>query len=103
MAAGELHWLRPGSYPAQDSQTDDDDRRDRDQEDAAQVHASFLPARTSRSMGSRRRRLPVAAKMALARAGGPATVPVSPMAPRASPLGITCTSMGGVSSIRSIR
>ena len=63
---------------------------------AETAHAGFLPARTSRSMGNRRSAMPVAAKIALRKAGGPAVAPVSPMPPGASPLFTTCTWIGGV-------
>src|ERR1700677_3619034 len=49
---------------------------------------AFLPASTSRSTGSRRSAMPVAAYRALRNAGGPAVVPVSPMPPGGSPLAI---------------
>jgi hypothetical protein len=66
-------------------------------------HAGFLPDSTSRSMGSRRNLIPVAANKALASAGGAAVVPVSPIPPGAYPLLMRCTSICGISLIRSIR
>jgi hypothetical protein len=50
------------------------------------THAGFLPARTSRSIGSCLKRIPVAAKTAFARDGAAATVPGSPIPPGASSL-----------------
>ena len=47
------------------------------------------------SIGSLRRRLPVAAKTALTTAGAIVAVPGSPMPPGASPLGTMCTSTFG--------
>jgi hypothetical protein len=53
---------------------------------AAAAHAGFFRASTSRSTGSRRNLMPVAANSALHSAGGAAVVPVSPIPPGASPL-----------------
>ena len=49
------------------------------------AHA-FFPAISARSIGSRRNATPVAAKMALRKAGGPPLQPASPMPPGGSPL-----------------
>jgi len=54
-------------------------------------------------IGSLRSRLPVAAKIAFATAAAVAAVPGSPIPPGASPLFTICTSIGGVSLIRSTR
>src|SRR5215469_12757734 len=54
------------------------------------------------AIGIRRRRLPVAAKIALAMAGTIADVPGSPMPPGGSEFFTTCTSMIGASLMRSI-
>jgi hypothetical protein len=54
------------------------------------------------STGSFRRRLPVAAKIALVTAGTMSEVPASPMPPGDSWLGTICTSTSGASFIRRI-
>jgi hypothetical protein len=54
------------------------------------------------STGIFRKRLPVAAKIALATAGTIAEVPASPMPPGASELWTICTSIAGASFMRSI-
>src|SRR6266700_1940370 len=59
--------------------------------------------RSCRSNGSVRMRLPVAAKTALASAGAVTAVPGSPIPPGASLLRTRCTSIAGVSLIRSTR
>src|SRR3974390_490085 len=67
------------------------------------VHALVLLAKRSRSTGRRFSATPVAAKIALRSAGGPAVVPASPRPPGGSPLLIKCTSIFGIWSMRSIR
>jgi hypothetical protein len=61
-------------------------------------HADF---KTAVSTGSLRRRLPVAAKIALVTAGAIVAVPGSPIRPGASVLSTRKTSMAGASLIRS--
>lgn len=56
-----------------------------------------------RPTGSRRMRLPVAAKMALARAGATGGTPGSPTPVGASVLGTMCTSTAGASPMARIR
>src|SRR5262249_59495786 len=80
-----------------------DDQKDPDGPFAPAAHAFFPPARRSRSIGRRRRAMPVAARMALRSAGGPPFAPVSPMPPGGSPLLMTFTSMGGPWWMRSMR
>ena len=53
--------------------------------------------------GNCRMRLPVAANIALATAGGPTGVPGSPTPVGASPEGTICTSIAGISFMRSTR
>ena len=55
------------------------------------------------SIGMRVSCTPVAAKTALATAGCTITVPGSPMPPEFSPLGTICTSIEGISSMRTMR
>src|ERR1700730_17167964 len=57
---------------------------------------------TAVSIGSFRRRLPVAAKTALVTAGTMAEVPASPIPPGGSELCTICTSIAGASLMRSI-
>ena len=61
------------------------------------TYAKLLPT------GSRRTRLPVAAKIAFANAGASGGTPVSPIPSGASVLGTTYTSISGASLIRSTR
>src|ERR1019366_3549162 len=67
------------------------------------VHAVRRPARMSRFTGNSRRRMPVAAAIALTSDGGPAVQPGSPMPPGAPLLLMMCTSMAGASLIRIMR
>src|SRR5262249_56242302 len=87
LAAREIHgaWTEgdPGNARHHDQR---DDQKDADGPFAPAAHAFFLPARRSRSIGSRCRAMPVAARMALRSAGGPPFAPVSPMPPGGSPL-----------------
>src|SRR5216684_4816387 len=76
----------------------EDDERQKDTHDVS-PHAE----RSCFSSGSLRMRLPVAAKTALARAGAVTAVPGSPIPPGASKLRTRCTSIVGVSFIRSTR
>src|SRR6185437_15955806 len=57
---------------------------------------------TVRRMGSVRKRFPVAAKTAFATAGAIGGKPGSPTPPGASVLGTMCTSITGISDMRSI-
>ena len=95
---------RPGKErkPSEDTAGDDDDTGENDNRGATHGGHAFT-AIAARSIGRRRNGTPVAAKIALRRAGGPAVEPVSPMPPGRSPLLMMWTSIGGVSSMRSIR
>ena len=64
------------------------------------AHAGCFKALAS--TGNLRRRLPVAAKTALAIAGTMADVPVSPIPPGGSALGMIWTSIAGASFLRVI-
>jgi hypothetical protein len=59
--------------------------------------------RAAASTGSLRRRLPVAAKIALVTAAGITEVPHSPIPPGGSRLATMCTSIAGAASMRSGR
>ena len=71
-----------------------------DHGDERTFHQVVLATSMELSMGRRRSLTPVAAKMALARAGAAETVPTSPSPPGEASLVIRCTSNGGISSIR---
>src|SRR3546814_19073684 len=77
-------------------------RADRDLEDAPD-HAGLRPASTSRSTGIRRNRIPVAAAIALAIAGGAAVVGGSPIPPGSSLLLTRWLSTRGASLILQAR
>src|ERR1700722_3565688 len=72
-----------------------------DHGDEIAFHQMVLAASMVLSIGRRRSLTPVAAKMALARAGAAETVPTSPSPPGEASLVIRCTSKGGISLIRS--
>src|SRR5258705_5138768 len=86
-SAGEIHRARFVEHPARSAQQDGyaNSRNGPEtsgcQERARTAHACLLPARMSRSIGSLRNLIPVAAAIALQTAGGPAVVPVSPIPP----------------------
>src|SRR5258706_8574292 len=88
--AGEIHRAGLEKHPARDHQYDRGNDGGGEQKSSAyrtcRAHADFLPAKISRSIGSLRSLIPVAAKMALQTAGGAAVVPVSPIPPGASSL-----------------
>src|ERR1700738_374413 len=89
-------WGRFAATAGGDRQEDDERQKD--------AHGPSPQAKRSwRSSGSFRTRLPVAAKTALASAGAVTAVPGSPMPPGGSPFRTRCTSIAGVSLIRSTR
>ncbi len=67
------------------------------------VHALALRANRLRSTGCRLSATPVAAKIALRSAGGPAVAPISPTPQGGSPLLIKCTSTGSLGRTASAR
>jgi hypothetical protein len=100
--ARKRQWPKGEGTPYEDADGDDNGGYNHNC-DASHGGYAFFTAMAARSIGSRRRGTPVAAKIALRKAGGPAVAPVSPMPPGCSPLLIMWTSIGGVSSMRSIR
>ena len=66
------------------------------------MHADFRLLRSSGRIGSRRSRLPVAAKIALATAGATGGTPGSPTPPILSVVSTIWTSTAGISFIRRI-
>src|ERR1700738_3296743 len=79
-------------------------RRDHDHDsERHKLHRASHEERSWSLTGNLRIRTPVAAKIALVRAGAAPTVPTSPIPPGASLLLIRCTSTIGASSMRSTR
>src|SRR6266851_2294273 len=94
---------------SREKQVNPDRQRNGGEKSRWQRHALFCNkpgreryARSSARMGRRRRRFPVAAKIALHRAGATTGNPGSPMPVGSSLLMTTCTSIFGVSLMRGI-